>query len=174
MPLSWSSSSEEFCYRSSPNYPAPIRPKMDCSDSVQPTRKNSYSLDRFLQDSTSLPPRNTHRPACLPHSEMPPSQMIQSPTSSVGTYQLGQAGGRRPRLLLMGQRRCVFLSFALSLGFWNVKAVVEKQARGQYKLTVSGIGAENPPSVRLFSTKCPQQKLYFLNPPPESRRTLSS
>jgi len=57
-------------------------------------------------EPTSPSPRTTHKAGYRPHSSMSRSQALQSPTSSVGTYPgLGQASGRRPRLLLMGQRR---------------------------------------------------------------------
>ena len=116
MPFSSSSSSsEQFPYRPPPTPPyhsVPINSKMDCSTSSQSTKKNSYSLERFLQEPTSPSPRTSHKSACRPHSSMSRSQALQSPTSSVGTYPgVGQANGRRPRLLLMGQRRFVHSVF---------------------------------------------------------------
>ena len=116
MPLSSSSSSsEQFPYHPPPTPPyhsIPINSKMDCSTSSQSTKKNSYSLERFLQEPTSPSPRTSHKSAYRPHSSMSRSQALQSPTSSVGTYPgVGQASGRRPRLLLMGQRRFVYPIF---------------------------------------------------------------
>lgn len=116
MPFSSSSSSSEqfsYCPPPTPPYhPIPINSNMDCSASSQSAKENSYSLNRFLQEPTSPSPRTSHKSAYRPHSSMSRPQALQSPTSSVGTYPgVGQASSRRPRLLLMGQRRFVYSVF---------------------------------------------------------------
>ncbi|KAL7272861.1 GTP-binding protein gtr2 [Rhizina undulata] len=72
-------------------------------------RKNSYSLDRYLQDlqDNTLTTPATPNISKGEHSQtMPRGQIMQSPTPSAGTFPGSlPVNTRRPRLSLMGQRR---------------------------------------------------------------------
>ena len=82
---------------------------------MPPKMSSPYSLriERFLQDSSgssALPPNSY--PLRYPHPHT--NHQMHSPTPSRSTGN-GEAGVRRvqekPRLLLMGQRRCVSIQF---------------------------------------------------------------
>jgi hypothetical protein len=78
-------------------------------------QRSSYSLDRFLQepelDNQELAPASSIEASFIDVTKIARRiKRMQSPTASIATFPAVAApgAGRRPRLLLMGQRRCVF------------------------------------------------------------------
>lgn len=114
-PSSTSSTSSDYPYASPPTPPdyasisIPITRKSTMTTlanslgAYEDGRKNSYSLERFLQEPVS-PTATTSRYGRM-GGGMSPNGSNMSGAVMGGAYQGLGANARRPRLLLMGQRR---------------------------------------------------------------------
>ena len=84
---------------------------------MPPKMSSPYSLriERFLQDSSgsSVFPSNLY-PLRYPHPHRNHQMHSPTPSRSSGNGEAGvRRGQERPRLLLMGQRRCVSIQFSI-------------------------------------------------------------